>query len=474
MPRPVTLFTGQWADLPLETVAKKAKSFGFDGLELACWGDHLDVVKAGRDKKYLESRHEILRANGLVCHAISNHLVGQAVCDPIDARHKPILPKRVWSDGNREGVRKRAALEMIATAKAAAKLGVSVVNGFTGSSVWHKLYFFPPTSVAEVHAGFDDFAKRWGPIFDAYQKLGVKFALEVHPTEIAYDIHTAERALAAVGHHPAFGFNFDPSHLLWQGIGHAAFLVDNEDRIFHVHMKDVSTNINGVNGVLGSPPPFGDHRRLGVPIRRPRRRELRCHRACPQPHRLEPSERRVGGRRYGPGRSRRIVRVRAASISPPRPRPSTRRSRRINRSSRHMILGEEQTGSSLASSDGPQAQVLPAGREVHRRDATRTETRSRSLRPGPRPLPRPADFAREWTRACGTVVWNSTRRRLARSLHRPHPPRRQDHPHRPGPLQPHRRRHRPRHARRPPHRPPARARARSPADRCRPALAPAL
>lgn len=261
MPRPVTLFTGQWADLPLATVAEKAKSFGFDGLELACWGDHFDVVKAGRDKKYVESRHEILKANGLVCHAISNHLVGQAVCDPIDVRHKAILPKRVWGDGNREGVRKRAALEMITTGKAAAKFGVGVVNGFTGSSVWHKLYFFPPTSVAEVHAGFDDFAKRWGPILDAYQKVGVKFGLEVHPTEIAYDIHTAEMALTAVGHHPAFGFNFDPSHLLWQGIDPVAFIDRFADRIFHVHMKDVATNLNGVNGVLGSHLPFGDHRR---------------------------------------------------------------------------------------------------------------------------------------------------------------------------------------------------------------------
>ena len=36
MARPVTLFTGQWADLPLEVVAQKAKDFGYDGLELAC------------------------------------------------------------------------------------------------------------------------------------------------------------------------------------------------------------------------------------------------------------------------------------------------------------------------------------------------------------------------------------------------------------------------------------------------------
>lgn len=261
MTRPVTLFTGQWADLPLETMAEKAKSFGYDGVELACWGDHFDVAKAVRDKRYVVAKHELLTRHGLVCHAISNHLVGQAVCDLIDARHKSILPQRVWGDGNKEGVRKRAAAEMIATAKAAAKLGVKVVNGFTGSSVWHKLYFFPPTGQEEINKGFDDFAKRWGPILDEFQAAGVRFALEVHPGEIAYDIYTAERALEAVGNHPAFGFNFDPSHLVWQGVDPAMFLDRFADRIFHVHMKDVAVTLDGKSGILGSHLSFGDHRR---------------------------------------------------------------------------------------------------------------------------------------------------------------------------------------------------------------------
>src|ERR1043165_8869360 len=192
MPRPVTLFTGQWADLPLEVMAKKASDFGYDGIELACWGDHFDPTKALRDKSYCDTRHAILKKNKLRCFAISSHLVGQAVCDPNDVRHKAILPARVWGDGNKEGVRKRAAQEMIATARAAAKLGVSVVNGFTGSSVWHKLYFFPPTSGEEIDKGFEDFSKRWLPILDEFDKLHIRFALEVHPTEIAYDIHRSE------------------------------------------------------------------------------------------------------------------------------------------------------------------------------------------------------------------------------------------------------------------------------------------
>ncbi len=261
MPRPVTLFTGQWADLALDAVAAKAGSFGYDGLELACWGDHFDPVKAARDRKYCDSRWAILKKHRLNCFAISNHLVGQAVCDPIDERHKAILPARVWGDGRPAGVRKRAAEEMINTARAAAKLGVKVVNGFTGSSVWHKLYFFPPTSAAEIDEGFADFAKRWTPILDASADAGVKFGLEVHPTEIAYDIHTARRAVDAVGGHPAFGFNFDPSHLIWQGMDPVKFIEAFPDRIVHVHMKDAIRTLDGTSSILASHLPFGDARR---------------------------------------------------------------------------------------------------------------------------------------------------------------------------------------------------------------------
>ncbi|MFM7679637.1 MAG: sugar phosphate isomerase/epimerase family protein, partial [Roseiflexaceae bacterium] len=212
MARPVTLFTGQWADLPFEELCKKAKSFGYDGLELACWGDHFEVGKALTDSSYIPRKQETLAKHGLKCYAISNHLVGQAVCDNIDERHKGIVPPHVWGDGNPEGVRQRAAEEMKNTARAAAKFGVKVVNGFTGSSIWHLIYSFPPNSPAMIDAGYADFAKRWNPIIDVFDEVGVKFALEVHPTEIAYDIYTTQAALAAIGNRPGFGINFDPSH----------------------------------------------------------------------------------------------------------------------------------------------------------------------------------------------------------------------------------------------------------------------
>jgi sugar phosphate isomerase/epimerase len=258
MPRPVTLFTGQWADLPLEDLAAKAADWGYDGLELACWGDHLDVRRAADDADYCAERREILGAHGLDLFAISNHLVGQAVCDPIDERHRAILPEHVWGDGEAEAVRARATDEMKLSALAAANLGVDVVNGFTGSPIWHLLYGFPPTSAEMIDEGFAEFADRWTPILDAFTDAGVKFALEVHPTEIAFDIVTAHRALDALGGHPAFGFNYDPSHLAYQGVDCVAFIREFAGRIHHVHMKDVWwSDVPRRSGVFGGHLEFG-------------------------------------------------------------------------------------------------------------------------------------------------------------------------------------------------------------------------
>ncbi|MDA0378656.1 MAG: sugar phosphate isomerase/epimerase [Bacteroidetes bacterium] len=262
MSRPVTLFTGQWADLPLETLAEKAASWGYDGLELACWGDHFDVQRALGEPGYCQGRHDLLARYGLKVWAISTHLVGQAVCDRIDARHKAILPPHVWRDGDPEGVRQRAAKEMMDTARAAAKLGVPVVNGFTGSSIWHLLYGFPPIPAGMIEAGYADFAVRWNPIMDVFDEVGVKFALEVHPAEIAFDIASAERTLEAIGHRPSFGFNYDPSHFGYQGVDYVAFILKFGSRIFHAHMKDVWWSDKATEaGVFGGHTEFGDVRR---------------------------------------------------------------------------------------------------------------------------------------------------------------------------------------------------------------------
>ncbi len=261
MARPVTLFTGQWADLPAEEMARKAKEFGYDGLELACWGDHFEVDKALEDETYCARKREMLESHDQQCYAISNHLVGQAVLDIIDERHKGILPPYVWGDGDPAGVNERAIEEMKNTARAAQKFGIGIVNGFTGSSIWHLNYSFPPVSESMIESGFQLLAERFNPILDVFGECGVKFALEVHPTEIAFDLYTAQRALEALDNREEFGFNFDPSHLHWQGVDPVEFIRAFPDRIYHVHVKDAITTLDGRSGILASHINFGDHRR---------------------------------------------------------------------------------------------------------------------------------------------------------------------------------------------------------------------
>lgn len=260
MSRLITLFTGQWADLDFETMCKKAKEFGYEGLEIACWGDHMDVFKGADDKKYCEDKLNTLKKYGLQIKAISNHLAGQLVCD-LNADHRSDGFAPDDCKGDAEKKRAWAVEAMKKTAQTAKNLGIDTVCGFTGSSIWHMIYAFPPVTQEDMNKGYEHFAKMWNPIMDVFKENGVKFALEVHPTEIAFDIITAKRALKAIGNREEFGFNFDPSHLFWQGIDPVRFIEEFPDRIYHVHMKDAIVTLNGYEGILSSHLDFGDQHR---------------------------------------------------------------------------------------------------------------------------------------------------------------------------------------------------------------------
>lgn len=259
MARPVTLCTLQWGDLPLEAVCEKAKEFGYDGLELGI-PNHLDVSRT--DQAYYDGIKALLARYDLKLYCISVHLISQAICDNVDKRHKAMLPASVWGDGDVEGVRRRAAEYTVRAARAAKALGIDTVAGFTGSSIWQWFYSFPPVTDEMIEEGYADFARRFIPILDEYQKLGIRFALEVHPTEIAFDTYSARKALDALNDHPAFGFNYDPSHLGYQGVDYVGFIRQFSDRIFHVHMKDVYwSDAPKPIGVFGGHSTFGDARR---------------------------------------------------------------------------------------------------------------------------------------------------------------------------------------------------------------------
>lgn len=146
-------------------------------------------------------------------------------------------------------------------ARVARRLGVDTVVGFTGSSIWPYLAMFPPVPASVIEAGYDDFAARWNPILDVFDSEGVRFAHEVHPGEIAYDYWTSIRALEAVDRRAAFGFNWDPSHMMWQQIDPVGFIVEFADRIYHVDCKDTRLSpVKGRAGALGSHLPWGTRR----------------------------------------------------------------------------------------------------------------------------------------------------------------------------------------------------------------------
>jgi sugar phosphate isomerase/epimerase len=235
------------------------KSFGYDGVEIACWGDHLDVKKAATDLAYVKEKKAILAKNGLACWAIGTHLIGQCVGDQWDPRLDGFAPSDCA--GSPEKIRAWAIEYMTYAAQAAQNMGVKVATGFMGSPIWKYWYSFPQTSERMIDDAFQEIVTLWTPIFDEFDKCGVTFALEVHPTEIAFDYYTAQRLLEEFKHRPALGFNFDPSHLIWQGVTPHIFLRDFSKHIYHVHMKDAAVTLDGKAGILGSHINFGDTRR---------------------------------------------------------------------------------------------------------------------------------------------------------------------------------------------------------------------
>ncbi len=259
MARPITMFTGQWADLPFEEVCKIISGFGYDGLEIACWGDHMDVEKAATDPAYVAERKAILAKYNLKCWALGNHLAGQCVGDAPDERLDGFAPKDCA--GNPEKIREWGIQQMKYTAQAAKNMGCYVVTGFMGSPIWRWIYSFPGTPAQWIEEGYQKVLELWTPILDEFDKCGVKFALEVHPSEIAYDYYSTEKLLDVFKNRETLGINFDPSHLQWQGLDPALFLRDFAKRVYHIHIKDCYVKLDGRSGILGSHLEFGDLRR---------------------------------------------------------------------------------------------------------------------------------------------------------------------------------------------------------------------
>jgi sugar phosphate isomerase/epimerase len=261
MPRPVILCSGAWTDLPLEELAAKAGEWGYQGVELACWGDHCEVQRALNEEDYCQKKLDLLARHDLVVPVLNNQRVGQAICDPISKMHQPWLPEYVWGDGVVSGVQQRAAEEMVSTVRVAQKLGAAVLCCFTGSPLWPFVLSGLPLSAAQRQAGFQDFAQKWQPVLDACQEASLKLACVLRPGQLAFDLYSAEMLIDSVAGREELGFALDPAQLHWQGVDPVEVVRRFPDRIFLVHVTDAAISLNGRSGLLNSYWPSGDSRR---------------------------------------------------------------------------------------------------------------------------------------------------------------------------------------------------------------------
>jgi sugar phosphate isomerase/epimerase len=234
---------------PLEEVARYVSGLGYQAVELGAWksATHFDLDACLSDPSYGKNLKRMLAGYGLEICGLSNHPMGQLMLSTGD----PTMSE--WAPGSDGAARvEYAAQELRKTAQAAAELGVPVVNGFVGSPVWDSWYIWPPEHEQLYEQGWQLFAERWSPILDTFKEYGIRFALEVHPRNIAYNIETARKAVDMLDGRPEFGFNFDPSHLVWQLIDPVIFVKTFGERIYHCHAKDAEVQEDEVarSGVI--------------------------------------------------------------------------------------------------------------------------------------------------------------------------------------------------------------------------------
>ena len=241
------LFTALFQDRPLEDVLRIAADLGYESVELPVWRScpHVDLDAVLQDGGAALRR--LVKQFGLQISALSNGREGHLILGPHDWTVDKWAPVAGAAERIRYGMER-----LMRTAQAAAALEVPVVVGFVGSPVWDKWYNYPSTNEQAYEDGWKLFAERLHPVLDAFARFGVRLALEVHPTEIAYNLETAERALAVLGNRKEFGFNFDPSHLVWQGIDPVVFIKRLGGCIYHAHAKDGEVQADEVrrSGVL--------------------------------------------------------------------------------------------------------------------------------------------------------------------------------------------------------------------------------
>jgi sugar phosphate isomerase/epimerase len=234
----------------LDSIARWAADLGFVGVQIPSWDTRLfDLAKAAESRSYCDEVKGTLKAHGLELTELSTHLQGQlvAVHPAYDAAFDGFAAPEVR--GNPKARQAWAVEQMRLAAKASANLGLVDHVTFPGALAWPYLYPWPQRPAGLIETAFEELAKRWTPLLDAFDEAGVNLCYEIHPGEDLFDGATFEMFLEAVGHHPRCKILYDPSHFVLQQLDYLEFIDLYADYIRMFHVKDAEFNPSGRQGV---------------------------------------------------------------------------------------------------------------------------------------------------------------------------------------------------------------------------------
>ncbi|HVL73665.1 MAG TPA: sugar phosphate isomerase/epimerase [Beijerinckiaceae bacterium] len=236
----------------LDAICGWAAGHGYEGVQIPSWDARLfDLRKAAESQDYCDEVAGVAGRHGLAITELSTHLQGQlvAVHPAFDAAFDGFAAPEVR--GNPKARTEWAIEQMRLAAKASRRLGLDAHVTFSGALAWPYVYPWPPRAPGLIESAFEELGRRWRPILDAFDEVGVDVCYEIHPGEDIHDGATFERFVDAVGGHARACINYDPSHFLLQQLDYVAFIDLYHERIKAFHVKDAEFNPDGRIGVYG-------------------------------------------------------------------------------------------------------------------------------------------------------------------------------------------------------------------------------
>ena len=236
----------------LDNICRWAAGLGYKGVQIPTWvSSFIDLEKAASSKDYADEIKGIVNSHGLEITELSTHLQGQlvAVHPAYDTAFDGFAPASVH--GNPKARQEWAVQTMLNAAKASRNLGLDAHATFSGSLAWPYIYPWPQRPAGLVEEAFDELARRWTPILDAFDEAGVDVCYEIHPGEDLHDGVSYEMFLERVNNHARANLLYDPSHFVLQQLDYLDYIDIYKDRIRAFHVKDAEFNPTGRQGVYG-------------------------------------------------------------------------------------------------------------------------------------------------------------------------------------------------------------------------------